>query len=102
MFEQAILPVEDSAHFAEAKQVLEQVFAAGNVAAYLRRLKSAKVRARDFEEALRRGLLGETITQAYEMLGNSDRGQVRELYLSLVERVAPELRQKFLTLYAYY
>ncbi len=102
MFEQAVLTVEDGMHFGQAKAVLEQVFAPGNIAGYLGRLRSAKLRVRDFEGALRRGLLGKEIAPAYEVLGQSDRGQVRELYLSLVERVAPELRAKFLDLYAYY
>jgi hypothetical protein len=102
MFEQAVLTVEDSVHFGQAKAVLEQVFAPGNIAGYLGRLRSSKLRVRDFEGALGRGLLGKEIAQAYELLGQSDRGQVRELYLSLVERVAPELRAKFLGLYAYY
>jgi hypothetical protein len=102
MFEQAVLPVQDGVHFNEIKVVFDKVFAAGNVAAYLRRLQSAKIRARDFEGAMRRGLLGNSIGQAYSFLSDSDRGQVRELYLSLVERVAPELRAKFLKVYAYY
>jgi hypothetical protein len=102
MFEQALLPVQDGVHFGEAKAVLEQVFAPGNIAAYLRRLASANLRARDFEGSMRRGLLGNEIGPAYSFLGDSDRGQVRELYLSLVEKVAPELRAKFLKVYAYY
>ena len=102
MYEQATLPVEDGVHFAQAKAVVEQVFAAGNITGYLRRLQRSKMRVRDFEGALRRGLLGNAIAAAYEALGNSDRGQIRELYLSRVERVAPELRAKFLALYAYY
>jgi hypothetical protein len=57
---------------------------------------------RDFEGLLRRGLLGATTAEAYQALGNSDRGQARELYLSLVEKVAPELRSRFLKVYAYY
>ena len=102
MFEQAELPVQDKTHFEEAKTVLEQVFAVHSVDGYLRRLQGGKVRARDFEEALRRGLLGAGISRAYAALGDSDRGQIRELYLSLVEGVAPELRARFLKVYAYY
>ena len=102
MFEQAALAIQDSVHFGEAKAVLEQVFAVANVAGYLQQLKRSKIRARDFEGALGRGLLGKVIPQAYAAMGESDRGQVRELYLSLVERVAPDLRAKFLKVYAYY
>jgi len=102
MFEQASIPPENPAQFGEVKSALEQLFAVGQVAAYLRRLQRSKVRARDFEEALRRGLLGESVTRGYQTLGDADRGQIRELYLSLVERVTPELRAKFLKSYAYY
>jgi hypothetical protein len=102
MFKQAELPVQDGARFGEIKQLLEQTFASANVAGYLQKLKSSKLRARDFEGVLARGLLGKDTAERYKQLPESDRGQVREFYLSLVERVAPELRVKFYTVYAYY
>jgi hypothetical protein len=46
--------------------------------------------------------LGRETPGAYAKLGDSDRGHVREEYLSMVERVAPELRAKYLKVYAYY
>ena len=51
---------------------------------------------------LDKGLLGQEAIAAYERLGNLDRGQIRELYLASVEHVAPELRAKYLKVYAYY
>ena len=102
MFKQAELPVQDAVRFGEIKLSLEQTFAPANVAGYLRGLRSAKLRARDFEKVLARGLLGKDMAERYQQLPESDRGQVREFYLSLVERVPPELRAKFLTVYAYY
>ena len=102
MFVQTVLPVEDEAHFAAVKAALEPLFASGNVAGYLKRVQRSKLRVRDFEGLLQRGLLGGNTAEAYQALGNSDRGQARELYLSLVEKVAPELRNRFLKLYAYY
>jgi hypothetical protein len=36
------------------------------------------------------------------MLGNADQGQIREFYLASLEKVAPEVRQRFFKLYAYY
>jgi hypothetical protein len=102
MFEKALIPVADQARYDHAKSVLEQLFSAAAVAAYLRSLQGSKIRVRDFEGALRRGLLGREIMQDYQGLAESDRGQIRELYLSMVERVAPELRAKFLKVYAYY
>ena len=73
-----------------------------NVAGYLKRVQRAKLRVRDFEGLLQRGLLGAATAEAYRALGDSDRGQARELYLSLVEKVPLELRRRFLKLYAYY
>jgi hypothetical protein len=102
MFVQTVLPVEDEAHFAAVKASIEPLFTAGNVAGYLKRVRRSKLRVRDFEGLLERGLLGATTAEAYRALGDSDRGQARELYLSLVEHVAPELRSRFLKLYAYY
>jgi hypothetical protein len=102
MFVQTVLPVEDEVHFAAVKASLEPLFASGNVAGYLKRVKKSKLRVRDFEGLLERGLLGAATPQAYGALGNSDRGQARELYLSLVEQVGPELRGRFLKVYAYY
>jgi hypothetical protein len=102
MFEQAVLPVEDSVRFGEIRGSLELTFAPANVAGFLRRLQGSKLRARDFEGVLARGLLGKETAERYQQLPQSDRGQVREIYLSLVERVQPELRSKFLKVYAYY
>jgi hypothetical protein len=102
MFLQTVLPLNDEAHFATVKASLEPLFASGNVAGYLKRVQRSKLRVRDFEGLLDRGLLGATTAEAYRTLGDSDRGQARELYLSLVEKVAPELRTRFLKVYAYY
>jgi hypothetical protein len=102
MFVQTVLPIVDEAHFAAVRASLEPLFAAGNVAGFLKRVQRSKLRVRDFEGLLQRGLLGATTAESYQVLGNSDRGQARELYLSLVEKVAPELRSRFLKVYAYY
>jgi hypothetical protein len=102
MFVQTVLPVEDEVHFAAVKAALEPLFTSGNVVGFLKRVQRSKLRVRDFEGLLQRGLLGANTAKAYQALGNSDRGQARELYLSLVEKVAPELRSRFLKVYAYY
>ena len=52
MFEQAVLPIEDEAHFAEVKASLEPLFASGNVAGFLKQVQRAKLRVRDFEGLL--------------------------------------------------
>jgi hypothetical protein len=102
MFEQAILPVQDKERVGEIIAIFERVFAVGNVATFLRKVQSSRLRVRDFEGILSRGLLGAGTSSLYGALGDSDRGQVRERYLELVERVALEHRAKFLKVYAYY
>ena len=102
MFEQAIIPVQDKERFGEINATLESVFAVGNVATFLRKVQSSGLRVRDFEGVLSRGLIGAGTPALYSALGNSDSGMVRERYLDLVERVAPELRAKYLKVYAYY
>jgi hypothetical protein len=102
MFEQATLPVQDEKTFAEVTQALNEAFSARRVADFLHRVKRAGLRARDFEGVLGKGLLGKDVPGLYSALGNGDQGQIRERYLRLVEQVAPELRAKFLKVYAYY
>ena len=102
MFEQATLPVLDEATFTKVDRALDTAFSAKQIEEFLHRIKRAGLRARDFEGVLAKGLLGKDIPARYAGLGNSDQGQVREKYLRLVEQVAPELRAKFLKIYAYY
>jgi hypothetical protein len=102
MFEQAVLPVEDQKSFAEVQEALELAFDPARVADFLRGIQRAKLRARQFEAVLAAGLLGAEVSAKYAALGDCDRGQIREQYLSLVERVDPAIRARFLKVYAYY
>ncbi len=102
MFEQAVLPIQDEMTYSAVKQALETAFAPGQVSRYLERLGRARLRARQFEAILASGLLGRETPGQYAQLGDSDRGHVREEYLSMVEQVAPELRTRYLKVYAYY
>ena len=47
-------------------------------------------------------LLGPEAAAKYAALGDSDRGHIRERYLSMVEHVDPAIRAKYLKVYAYY
>jgi hypothetical protein len=102
MFEQAALAVQDEETFAEVHRALEAAFARQQIERFLRRVQSAKLRARQFEAILASGLLGSEAPAKYAALGDSDRGQIREQYLSMVEKVDPAIRAKFLKVYAYY
>jgi hypothetical protein len=102
MYEQPALPIADPQPFGVVKTAIESSFSSGRVADFLKSLERGKLRIRDFESVLRKGVLGATTAGEYARLGNADQGQIRELYLASLERVAPELRQTFFKLYAYY
>jgi hypothetical protein len=102
MYEQAVLSVENPQSFGAVHAAIQACFSSGRVADFLRSLERAGLRIRHFEAVLGKRLLGETAVVEYARLGNADQGQIREFYLASLERVAPELRQKFFKLYAYY
>jgi hypothetical protein len=101
-YQQPVLPISDPQTFGAVKSAIESSFASGRVVDFLKSLERSKLRIRDFETVLGKGVLGKTTTAEYGRLDNSDQGQIRELYLASLERVAPELRDKFFKLYAYY
>ncbi len=100
--EQPVLPIADPVAFGAVKSAIESAFSTGKVAEFLRSLDRHGVRIREFEGVLKKGLLGSKTAAAYASLPDGDQGQIRELYLASLERVAPELRQRFFRLYAYY
>jgi hypothetical protein len=102
MFVQAGLPIVDEDRVAAIKATLEAQFSSSRMAGFLGKVQRSKLRVRDFETLLARGMLGASTAEAYKALGDSDRGQVREFYLSLVEQTPQALRGRFLKVYAYY
>ncbi len=102
LHERAVLHIADPEPFGAVKAAIDASFSSGKVAEFLRSLDRLGVRVRDFQTVLSKGLLGKAVVADYGRLGSSDQGQLREFYLASLERVAPELRQKFFKLYAYY
>ena len=102
LYQQPVLQVEDPQTFNAVKSAIDTSFSAARVAEFLGSLERSKLRIRDFETVLGHGNLGAATAAEYGKLGNSDQGQIRELYLASLEQVAPELREKFFKLYAYY
>jgi hypothetical protein len=102
MFEQAVLAIQDEKTFNEVHGALEAAFSRQKVESFLGSVKRNKLRARQFEAILASGLLGSEVPAKYAALGDSDRGQIREQYLRMVEKVDPAIRAKFLKVYAYY
>jgi hypothetical protein len=101
-YQQPVLPISDPQTFGVVKSAIETSFSSARVADFLKSLERSKLRIRDFETVLGKGVLGAATAAEYGQLGNSDQGQIRELYLASLERVVPELREKFFKLYAYY
>jgi hypothetical protein len=101
-FDQPVLPIADPAGFAAVRTAIERSFSSSVVQDFLRSLDRSGLRIRHFEQVLDRGILGAAVKEQYSRLGDADQGQIREFYLASLERVLPELRQKFFKLYAYY
>lgn len=102
MFEQAAIAVRDERGYAQLHARIDAAFDAREVEVFLSRTAKARLRIRDFEGVLKRGLLGKEAEALYEGLPVSDQGLTRERYLRLVEAVPLELRQRYLKVYAYY
>ena len=96
------LPIHNPQAFGAVRSAIEQAYASANVANFLRSLERGKVRIRQFEQVLKKGLLGSSMAANYGSLEDGDQGQIRELYLAELERVPADLREKYFKLYAYY
>ena len=111
-FEQAALKVEKEAEFEELKGAIVRALGPDKAEAFLKQVRSNNLRVRDVNGVLAKRLLekvdevlaksGKTAQGLYQALPVSDQAQMRELYLSKVEEVKPELRTKFQKLYQYY
>ncbi|HEV2324157.1 MAG TPA: hypothetical protein VGS10_09435 [Terracidiphilus sp.] len=102
MFEQAAIAVRDEKDYAQLHALMDSKFDARQVDAFLNRVTSARLRVRDFDTILKRGLLGKEAIALYQALPVSDQGLTRERYLRLVEQVPAEMRQRYFKAYAYY
>jgi hypothetical protein len=101
-FEQAAIPVKDEQGYAQLQALIDAVLGARDAEAFLSRVRRAKLRVRDFDAVLGRGLVGSAAAGLYAALPVSDQALTRERYLQMAEAVPQELRKKYLTVYAYY
>ncbi len=101
-FEQATIAVQDEQGYAQLHALIDAAFDARDVEVFLNRVRKSKLRIRDYETILSRGLLAKEALALYQALPVSDQALTRERYLRLVEAVPLELRQRYLKVYAYY
>jgi len=111
-FEQAKIKIEKEHEFASLKDSIERVLGASLIEKFFSKLSGKGVRVREFEKVLEKKLIdqvdsrlrksGQSAKALYEALTVTDQGQMREFYLTRIEQVDPELRQKYQKLYRYY
>jgi hypothetical protein len=101
-FEQVAIAVQDEQGYVQLHALIDAAFDARDVEVFLNRVTKSKLRIRDYETILSRGLLGKEAVALYEALPVSDQALTRERYLRLVEAVPVELRQRYFKVYAYY
>ena len=99
-FEQAAIAVQDEPGYVQLHALIDLAFDSRDVEVFLHRLTRSKLRIRDFDAVLERGLLGKEAAQLYNALPVSDQALTRERYLQLVEAVLPDLRQRFSKVYS--
>jgi len=102
MFEQAAIAIRDEKGYAQLNALVDAAFSTRDIEVFLHRVNRSRLRIRDFEGVLKRGLLGKEAVALYQALPVSDQGLTRERYLRLVEKVPAELRQRYFKAYAYY
>ena len=100
-FEQALIAVQDEQRFAQVRTRISAAFDVRDVDVFLSLVSRAKLRIRDFEAILARGLLGKETAGVYAALPVSDQALTREHYLQQVETVPQELRKRYLKVYTY-
>jgi hypothetical protein len=102
MFEQAVFAVQNEQGFQQLAQRIDAAFAVNRADLFLASVAGKRLRIRQFEQIMDKGLLGKDSTALYKDLPISDQSLIREKYLARIEKVPSELRQRFLKIYAYY
>ena len=102
-FVQAPLPIHDQEAFQSLKGLITSGLERSRVERFLKSLGHG-VQIRDFEKVAAAGLLDQPGQQAkplYDAMNVTDKAQIREIYLTVVEEIDPELRKKYRKLFRY-
>jgi hypothetical protein len=105
-FEQAEIAVEKQETFATLKARIESALSPEGVDAFMKGVTRAGFPIRQWEKVLSSGLLDKqgsnlTAKQMYADLSDSDKGLMREFYLTRVEQVPDAVREKYSKVYRY-
>jgi hypothetical protein len=101
-FQQAGIAIEKPEEFERLRAAIEKAIAGPAAQRFLQQLRRGGVRVRQFERVLEQRVLeklgaADGAQQLYQQLPVSDQAQIREFYLTQIEQIAPDLRQKFHT-----
>jgi len=109
---QAGIEIQKKEPHAQLQSALSRVFAPAAVTKFLQKLENTGVPIRNFELVLERRIIervdatlensGTAAAALYGALTVSDQAQIREYYLTALEAVDFELREKFAKVYRYY
>jgi hypothetical protein len=105
-FEQATIAVQKQDTFAALKTRVESVLEPANIDAFMKGVAKAGFPIREWEKLLVSGLLdkqGSSLSakQLYAELSDSDKGLMREFYLTRIEQVPDAIREKHGKVYRY-
>ena len=109
-FEQAQITVEKQETFAALKARIENALAPQAIDAFMQGVGRAGFPIRQWDKLLATGLLdkhgaiqgsGLTAKQMYADLSDSDKGLMREFYLTRIEQVPDAIREKYSKVYGY-
>ena len=104
-FEQATIPIEKKQEFEQLRSAIDRVFTPPVAEKFLGGLKSKGINVRQFDRVLAEKLIDKhdpqvgSAVQLYAALTMTDQAQLREFYLERLEKVSPELRKKFSSIY---
>ena len=105
-FEQAQIAVEKQETFAALKARVEDALAPQGVDSFMQGVTRAGFPVRQWDKLLSTGLLDKkgsnlTAKQMYADLSDSDKGLMREFYLTRIEQVPDAVREKYSKVYRY-
>ena len=105
-FEQATIPVQKQDTFAALKARIESALDSNGIERFMKGVTSSGYPVRKFEQLMTAGLFdGRDSTlkaaQLYAELGDSDKGLIREFYLTRIEQVPDAIREKYSKVYRY-
>jgi hypothetical protein len=109
MFTQAAIDLENPTLVAELKISIENALVT-YPSEFLQTVKRFGLRVRQLEQLFQQRVFEQLpgrhasclCEELYRELRPSDQGLIREFYLTKIEEVSPEIRQKFHKIYSYY